>query len=169
MDDPDLSPAPGWRVLPSSGAPNRSFVSGDPDGQRLRVRYYVDDDAGEGVARAWFGPLAEGPPGHAHGGSIAAVLDEAMGQWAWTTGRQVVAGTLTVRYRRPLPLGTVTTVRSRVGEEQGRRVPVSATLVDDDGVLYAEGSCVYVRLGPEIRAVFTEALASGTYRPPDAY
>ena len=37
------------------------------------------------------GPPIEGPPGHAHGGSMAAVLDEAMGAAAWMEGHLVVA------------------------------------------------------------------------------
>ena len=34
-------------------------------------------------AKVLFGPGTQGPPGHAHGGSMAAVLDEAMGGAAW--------------------------------------------------------------------------------------
>jgi hypothetical protein len=49
--------------------------------------------------RVWFGPGAEGPPGLEHGGSVAAVLDEALGGGAWMLGRRVVVAQLIVDFR----------------------------------------------------------------------
>ena len=78
----------GWTPIDPLGSvgTGRSFVSGEPDGDRLRVCYYRRDRDGALVGKIWFGPGAEGPPGHAHGGSMAAVLDEAMGAGAWLAG-----------------------------------------------------------------------------------
>ena len=46
----------------------------------------------------------QGPPGHADGGSLAAVLDEAMGAAVWLAGHSVVAAHLSwitaSRYRK---------------------------------------------------------------------
>lgn len=83
-----------------------SFVSGDPFGNRIRVRYFKRERDGALVGKVWFGPGAEGPPGHAHGGSMAAVLDEALGAAAWMSGHPVVAAKLVTVFRRMLPLGT---------------------------------------------------------------
>lgn len=142
-DAPDLSPAVGWRPL--EPAPERSFVSGEPEGQRLRVRYYTDEDE-RVAAKAWFGPGAEGPPGHAHGGAIAAVLDEAMGFAAWVAGHPVVAGRLVTDFRRMVPLGTVASVRTEVHAAEGRKVRVTARLECAGGTLHAEGEAVFVQL-----------------------
>jgi acyl-coenzyme A thioesterase PaaI-like protein len=139
----DLPPLPGWRPLEPQ--PERSFVSGDPTGDRLRVRYF-QDEADRVCARAWFGPGAVGPPGHAHGGAMAAVLDEAMGVAAWVAGHPVVAGRLAVDFRRMLPLGTVASVTTEVHAVEGRKVRVSARLADDRDVTVAEGEATFVQL-----------------------
>lgn len=126
-----------------------SFVSGPPDDQRLRVRYFQRLADNALVARAWFGPGAQGPPGHAHGGSMAAVLDEAMGMAAWLAGHQVVAARINVDFRRLLPLETVTCVETRITAVDGRKVRVTGRIVDDAGHPYAEGEGLFVRISPE--------------------
>src|SRR5690349_90349 len=47
----------------------------------------------------------QGPPGHAHGGCLSAILDEAMGAVVWCAGHPVVAGRLEVDFKRAVPLG----------------------------------------------------------------
>jgi acyl-coenzyme A thioesterase PaaI-like protein len=141
MEDP-FAPPPGWRPL--DPAPEESFVSGDPVGQRLRVRYFTEGEAVR--ALVWFGPEAVGPPGHAHGGAIAAVLDEAMGVAAWTAGHPVVAARLVTDFRRMVPLGTVTRVETAVEPAEGRKVRLTARLLGPEGTLHAEGEAVFVRL-----------------------
>jgi len=116
----------------------RSFVSGDPQGDRLRVAYWVHAPTGEVRARAWFGPGAEGPPGHAHGGAIAAVLDEVMGVAAWNRGHKVVAKRLDIDFVSPLPLGRDAVVQAQVRAVEGRRVTV-------EGVITTEGERVHTR------------------------
>ena len=140
---PDLSPPPGWEVL--DPVPQRSFVSGDPDGDRLRVRYYCRGTAL--LTKVWFGAEAEGPPGHAHGGAMAAVLDEAMGFAAWLAGHPVVAARLTTDFRRMLPLGTVCTVETEVDTAEGRKVRVRGRLLGPEGTVHAEGEALFVHLG----------------------
>lgn len=169
MSPADLSPLPGWRELERRHrGTHRSFVSGDPTGDRLRVAYFLDGD-GQRVARVWFGPLAEGPPGHAHGGSIAAVLDETMGANCWQQGHRVVAGNLQVTFRRPLPLGTSAVVRAGIGSVDGRKVQAVARIEDVGGQVFAEASGVFVILREEAQQAFLDAMADGTYRAPEAY
>ena len=138
----------------------RSFVSGDGAAEgRLRLRYFADPEAphppdgiGALVARAWFGPGAEGPPGHVHGGAQAAVLDEVLGLAAWLAGHAVVMARLEVDMRRMLPVGTVCTVCTEITSVDGRKVRVAGRLIgadggsDGDGQVYAEavGTCVAI-------------------------
>ncbi len=72
----------------------------------------------------WFGPETEGPPEHAHGGSIAAVLDEVLGLAAWAAGHAIVVGKLNVHFQKLLPLRTVVQVDSRIVSVEGRKVLV---------------------------------------------
>lgn len=134
---------------PPSFGEGRSFVSGDPQGSRIRVRYFLRTSDSAVIARAWFGPGAEGPPGHAHGGSIAAVLDECMGAAAWLSGHTVVAGRLVVDFRAMLPLEAAVTVVAWVAQVSGRRVTTRARIEGADSVLYAEGEGLFVVVQPE--------------------
>jgi acyl-coenzyme A thioesterase PaaI-like protein len=154
---PALDAPAGWRALVTHpvGAViaqflDRSYVAGDPDGDRLRVRYFWRASAGEPAAlaaRAWFGPRAEGPPGHAHGGAMASVLDEAMGLAVWLAHRPAVAAHLETDFRKPIPLGSTVTAETTVGPAEGSgKAAATARLVGDDGTVYAEGSALFVLL-----------------------
>ena len=92
----------------------RSFVSGAFNDPRLRICYYSCNEKNTVYAKVWFGPYAEGPPGHAHGGGIAAVLDETMGMTAWHFGHPAVAVSLNVKFLRMMPLGSDATIRSKI-------------------------------------------------------
>lgn len=137
-----LCPEPSWRGFgPTRGDLRRPFLAGDAD--RLTLQYWTDA-AGDLVAKVRFGPGAEGPPGHAHGGGIATVLDELMGGACWLRGFGALAGTLTVRYRKPVHLGIVAVAHSRVLGIEGRRILTVSTLRGEDGALYAEAEGTYV-------------------------
>lgn len=82
--------------------------------------------------KIWFGRGAEGPPGHAHGGSMAAVLDHAMGIASWVAGHPVVAATITVNFHRKLPLGIVAVAESWVEAVQGKKVTAAGKLYFED-------------------------------------
>ena len=142
----DLSGEAGWVSFdaPSLVGESLRFVSGEPDGNRFRVRYYRDAKQ-QLQARIWFGPETEGPPGHAHGGSMAAVLDEVLGLAAWAAGYPIVVGNLNVSFRNLLPLQQVVTVESRVVSAEGRKVKVHGRICSGDAV-YAEGDCLCITL-----------------------
>ena len=141
---------PGWRpVEPFRLEGGRgSFVSGDPEGDRLRVRYFQRDSDERLVGRAWFGPGAQGPPGHAHGGSMASVLDEAMGAAAWLAGHLVVAVQLNTSFRKMLPLGTDALIEAWVERIEGRKVRTRGRLLDDEGDPFAEAEAIFLELDP---------------------
>ncbi len=125
-----------------------SFLTGDSAESRVSVRYYRRSADGVMVAKACFGRAAQGPPGHAHGGSVAALLDESMGGAAWMLGEPVVAAELTVRFRRMLPLGTKVVVETRVERADGRKIHMGATLRDVAGTVFADGSGLFIQIDP---------------------
>jgi len=69
----------------------------------------------------------EGPPGAAHGGIVAAYLDEILGV-VRATGKISVTGELTVRYVRPAPTETPLLGRGRLVADHGRYVDVEGSL-----------------------------------------
>ena len=160
---PEVVPEPGWTPLepPRLEGGRGSFVSGDPTGDRLRVRYFRRPEDRRLVGKAWFGPGAEGPPGHAHGGSIAAVLDEAMGAAAWTEGHIVVAVRLDTSFQRMLPLGTDATLEAWVDRVEGRKVSTASRLFDARGEPFASAEALFVKLDPvRFRPVLEKVAAS---------
>ncbi len=141
------TPEEGWSPLPMADSVRRNnFVSGVSSGKRLTVEYFRYDADGSLRAKVIFGPAAQGPPGHAHGGSMAAVLDEAMGAAAWVSGHMVVAAELTTRFKGMLPLGSRCVCEGRVESVAGRRVRVSGLLRSVDGHTFSEGEAVFVKL-----------------------
>jgi len=72
------------------------------------------------------GAAYEGPPGCVHGGVSSLMLDHLMGETASAAHtRLIVTGTLTLRYRRPLPLGKIR-MQAQITEENDRKVTVTA-------------------------------------------
>ncbi|MFO7765504.1 MAG: PaaI family thioesterase [Pelovirga sp.] len=118
------------------------FVSGDPEGNRYRMRYYRDQQH-HLKARVWFGPETEGPPRHAHGGAVAAVLDEVLGLSAWAAGQPVVVANLNISFRHLLPVKTVVTVDSEVVSIDGRKVTIRGC-IHHGGTIYAEAECLCI-------------------------
>lgn len=88
-----------------------------------------------------FGSAYEGPPGHVHGGFVAAAFDEILGYVQSTTGNPGMTGTLKVRYRKPTPLhvelrleGTVTRVDGRKIFTEGRMYAADMLTADAEGI-----------------------------------
>lgn len=84
-------------------------------------------------AEVLLGAAYEGPPGCVHGGVSALLLDHLMGVTASQMDRVTLTGTLTLRYRNPLPLGRVV-LEGWVSREEGRKIFVEATIVGGAGV-----------------------------------
>src|SRR5919201_1412595 len=106
---------------------HRCFGCGPAHPSGLRVRVFEGED---GVVSPVVVPrVYEGPPGAAHGGIVAAYLDEILGgAVVRATGKTAVTGELTVRYVRPAPTETLLLGRSRVVGDHGRYVDVEGSL-----------------------------------------
>lgn len=140
----DLSGESHWEHFnaPALVGASLRFVSGEPAGNRYRVRYYRDESR-RLLARIWFGPETEGPPDHAHGGSMAAVLDEVLGLAAWAAGHSIVVANLNVSFRNLLPLETVVTVESEVVAVTGRKVTVTGCIRSGE-TIFAQAECLCI-------------------------
>jgi acyl-coenzyme A thioesterase PaaI-like protein len=138
----DLTPVDPFPRLAGGGA----FVSGDPTSDRLRVSYFHRASDNVLVAQVWFGPGTEGPPGHAHGGSVASALDEAMGGAAWHAGYAVVAARLTIDFRQMVPIGLTATIEARIEQVDGRKIRTRGRLTGEDGTVYADGDGLFIVL-----------------------
>lgn len=165
---PPVTAEEGWTAFqpfPELAA-RESFVSGGPSTHRLRVAYFKRPGDARLVGRAWFGPETQGPPGHAHGGAVSAVMDEALGAAAWADGHPVVVARLSVDFRTMVPLGTDATFEAWVERVDGRKVHTRGRLLDASGRLLAEGEALCIVLGSDHVEKFQQARAAKSGRPP---
>lgn len=95
------------------------------------------------IGRVNFGRAYEGPPGHVHGGFVAAAFDEVLGFVQCATGQPGMTGTLTVRYRKPTPLHQDLRFEAWVEKIEGRKTIAHGTLACGDTVC-AEGEGVFI-------------------------
>ena len=115
-----------------------------PSGLGLRV---TDTDAHGITALVTLADVHQGAPGIAHGGIVAAVLDEATSLAAWhVLDRPNVTGRLEIQFLAPVPLGRPLWLHARCTAVHGRKAYVTAELCPDgpEAAVAATASAVYV-------------------------
>jgi acyl-coenzyme A thioesterase PaaI-like protein len=89
------------------------------------------------------GSAYEGPPGHVHGGYIAAMFDELLGLAQSLSGNHGMTGRLTIHYRSPTPLHTELRMEGWLDRADGRKIICRGTLHNGD-VLCAEAEGLFI-------------------------
>jgi uncharacterized protein (TIGR00369 family) len=119
---------------------------GNPEGMHLNFRY--DKKLGGFVCRFRLRKRFTGPPGYAHGGVIATILDEAMGRV--NKLRQVVALTarISVDYLKPVPLNKALRVESREVSVHGRHHTNMAAILNDKSEVLARSRGLFIAIDP---------------------
>ena len=92
-------------------------------------------------------------PGTTHGGIVAVLLDEVMGilitliRYDYHT----VTAYLNVNFRRVLRTGGPPALcKAKLIREEGRKVWIDGTIEDGEGVVYAEGSGLFIKNTPRL-------------------
>ncbi|MBK8731192.1 MAG: PaaI family thioesterase [Tetrasphaera sp.] len=118
---------------PASGPENAIAppleMSGNPDGSVSGV--------------VTLGLPYQGPPGYVHGGISALLLDHAFGMANHWAGKAGMTGTLTMRYRRPVPLFTELEVRAKNVGGEGRKLFVEGT-ISIGGEVCIEADAIFI-------------------------
>jgi uncharacterized protein (TIGR00369 family) len=91
----------------------------------------------------------QGAPGMAHGGIVAALLDEACGQVARLVVTPGVTSRLDVRYLAPVPIDEPLRISAQVVGRSDRRVEVEASMLDGSGLVLAHAQADVVQVRPE--------------------
>ena len=131
------------------GALNQCFGCGLENRTGLRLKFFIDEDNNV-VSHLRLAARFAGPPGHAHGGIIATLLDEAMSKSNRARGILAMTRHLEVDYLRPVPLGIPLTLTARHQETTGRRNHIEAQLADAAGNILATAKAVFVTITPEM-------------------
>lgn len=104
------------------------------------------EPAGEGVAGRFFVKQDhQGPPGIAHGGVIAAALDEAMALAVHLEGVRAWTGRLALELEEPAPVGTFVRVEARIERRDGGGLEASATATGEGGDRLAAATATFAR------------------------
>lgn len=143
MSAPVATPEPGWIPVEPFPSPEDTFLA---DGDRVRITYFRKPDEPTLYAKAWFGKRTMGPPGHVHGGAMAATLDEAMGAAAWMNDFRCVAVTIKISFLSMLPIETETIAEAHIDRVEGRKIHLRSTLTDLSGKVMAEGTGLFIVL-----------------------
>jgi acyl-coenzyme A thioesterase PaaI-like protein len=89
----------------------------------------------------------QGPPGYAHGGILAAALDEAMALAVHAEGESARPARLDIDLRALAPIGTFVRLEGRLERREGDTMEASArALGADDDALLAQARATFVRV-----------------------
>ncbi len=128
------------------------FCCGDENSCGIGARFFVEGDAVN--AEVVLPRHMNGYKNVAHGGVLAAILDESMGWAATVFGREhpmYVTAELTVKYLRPVPVGGELRIVSRLVEDAGR-IAYSAGEIRCAGKVVVKASGKFIPMGPEATA-----------------
>lgn len=147
-----------WEVSEAGLLP-RDFVSfsplsgsHNPIAPPIAMRVIGGGDSPHIEGTVTFGPAYEGPPGHVHGGFVAAMFDELLGFAQMEPG---FTAYLHVDYRKPTPLNRQLTLAAGIDRTEGRKRWVKGTC-HLDGVLLTEAEGLFI--GPRQNEGYLELL-----------
>lgn len=119
------------------------YVCGSSNPHGIGLNWYSDE---ENTIYSEFvlDESQQGPPGFAHGGVSAAILDEAMGAAVWRSGFNVAVVNLEINYKRPLPLGQSLKLEARFTERNERKIHATGEIRLPDGTIAVSGTGIYI-------------------------
>jgi uncharacterized protein (TIGR00369 family) len=135
------------------------FVCGRENGAGLRARWESDRAAREVRSTIVLAEHFHGYPGIAHGGIVAALLDEAMVRSLLLEGSfddLMVTARMEVAYRRATPTAVPVTVVGRLVKRGSSRATAEAELRLADGTVTAEAEGLLTRPPPDVAAAWAE-------------
>lgn len=135
---------------PPDGSGRIKFPDGIVTGKANPLGLAADmtRDGDVAVLRATLGPAFEGAPGRAHGGVMAALIDEVMGFVLSINATAAYTGRLTVTYRAPTPLGVEIELRAKLHSHHGRKLRIEADAHHGTAHI-AHGEGLFIAVDPE--------------------
>lgn len=141
----------------ASGFRAFSPVTGDGNPVAPPVPMERIEDGARG--RFALGAAHEGPPGFAHGGVTAMILDEFMGWTAGHTGNPAMTVGLELSYAQPAPLGVPLVVEAVLAGRNGRTILVEGRIAaeadQEEALVEAKGTFIELE-ADHIRALFPD-------------
>jgi acyl-coenzyme A thioesterase PaaI-like protein len=144
----------------SDAVGNQCFGCGPGNRYGLRLRFTADEETRTVACRVRLPRRFEGPPGHAHGGIVATILDEAMGKVNKLYGLIALTRRMEIDYLRPVPLRVPLLISGRAAEvaSDGRKHFRVAEIRSEAGELLATSTGLFIEIDPH--AMFAKHIAS---------
>lgn len=127
------------------------FVCGLANPNGLQMRFF-ETAPGEVTAEYIVPEHFQGYPGVAHGGIVAAMLDEVTGraQMGGEPTRFMYTARLEVRYRKNVPVSVPLRVIGRAVRSKGRTATSTGVIYSPDGEVLAEAEALLIDLPDEV-------------------
>ena len=125
---------------------NFCFGCGKDNPEGMHLKFHHDQETNKFVAHFRLATRFTGPPRHAHGGIIAAILDEAMSKPSKPLGIMAPTIALTVKYLKPVPLGQKLTATGWEVRKKGRQHYRMAEIRNENGELLSEGKGTFLEI-----------------------
>jgi uncharacterized protein (TIGR00369 family) len=145
-------------AIPSHSKPSRNhcFACGKDNPQGMKLKFYLDEEARRAVCEFKLSRRYTGPPGHAHGGIIATILDEAMGKVNKLHKVLALTKNMEIEYLRPVPLGQKLTVIGREQQNTGRQYTNVAEISNEKGEVLARSTGTFIAV--DVTRIFSGLL-----------
>ena len=130
------------------GALNHCFGCGQANRSGLRLKFFVDEQQTI-ICRVRLPRRFAGPPGHAHGGVIATLLDEAMSKANRQFGVVAMTRHMEVDYFKPVPLSAALLLTGRHTGSSGRKHHCEAQ-IENNGLVLARAKGLFIEVKPEM-------------------
>jgi acyl-coenzyme A thioesterase PaaI-like protein len=128
------------------------FVCGVENPLGLHLKFYASEP-GEVVAEYTLPENYQGYPGVAHGGIVAAMLDEVAGRSLMgdiSAPRFMFTARLNVTYRKNVPVGQPLRLVGKTGEIRGRSAMAKSTIYDQAGNILAEADALLINVPEQV-------------------
>lgn len=122
----------------------RCFICGRENPIGLKAVFTVDPEKRRAETSVRIGDEFQGWQGITHGGIISALLDEVCAQACMCCGLKIVTSEMKLRYKAPVPTGSMVTVIGEVIGERRRMVDVKGWM-ELDGRIMAEAEVMMYR------------------------
>lgn len=143
---------------------NHCFACGLKNATGLQLTFY-DNGVDEVSCTTTIPDQFNGYPGLAHGGVVAAMMDEVTIRTAMIAdpNRMMMTARLDLKYRRPVPTGTELKLIGKLLRDRGRILQASGTLFLPDGSVAVEAQVTAVDL-PDNFAMDNETMSQLGWR-----
>lgn len=127
---------------------NYCFGCGVDNKEGMRLKFVYNEERQSMVARVRLSSRFTGPPGHAHGGVIATVLDEAMGKVMKIHNVIALTSRIEIQYLKPVPLQQTLIAEGKSESHSGRHYWTVGEIRNEQGDVLARSKGLFVAIDP---------------------